>query len=174
MILSSVRKTLHNTKQMQNNIRKIKQDFNIFHIDKQKTSSAQSTLIREQKKSDENYDLLKMIKKQVTKIYNNNNNNRKKVGTKENDVWIIKELPSQIFFSIPDTNFRKYAILAFEHEQLAHDMRNVIYNFELQHKFHVIEKTRISYILDICESTNKNLIVFRRDYDNNLICKKYV
>lgn len=91
----------------------------------------------------------------------------------DNEVWIVKKLPHDEIFSLPDISFSQHAVLCFEQEELAQDMRSIIVNFNPA-TIYVIEPVPFSYIIDICEKTKKGLIIFRRDIDNKLVCRRYL
>lgn len=175
MISSNLNKYFRTPKQTVNIVNKapLKYSTNIKNTQtKLMFDSSQNVLTKEKTNHKKIHDNpFNFIKKQVAGFYDKH---EKKTNTKcDSEIWIIKEtLPYEKIFSIPDVNFQKYAVIAFEEEQLALDVRNIIANFD-QKSTYIIEPIRTSYILDICEITNKTLIVFRRDIDNKIICKRY-
>lgn len=130
---------------------------------------SQNIVTKEPKKNQENpFDYMRNQLEEICKKY------RSKVSfLNDNEVWVIKKLPYDEIFSLPDVNFSKHAVLCFEQEELAQDMRSVIINLNPS-TVYVIEPAPLSYILDVCENTKKGLIIFRRDIDNKIVCRRFI
>lgn len=89
-----------------------------------------------------------------------------------NDVWVIKEVPEQVLYSIVDkVQEERRSIVSFEQKNLAESMKNTLSIF-YPYKKYELENISLSFLLDICDAMDMNVLLFHKS-EMHISCKKF-